>query len=216
MQQNKYYYTKHYYLFKMGRSKRAKTKNKEKYSEMAKAKTQNRLKKREEKRQLKQPTNNNMEKRFLVGFYGDYRKSTVEHRDISRKGMDTLFVGSYYTEPEYSLYKIDIDMISALVKGDHSILVEVFSVTQSVLETLDLFNGFDEGNIFPETNYFTRHCVGSPFGEIFIYFWEGTITESDVLVKDGDWVDFLQTITEKKTTLGEHYTDILSKKNITT
>ena len=174
----------------MGRSKRNKNNRQSMNSMMAeivKEKRAQRKKDKDEKRRLIKKQS--MEKRYLIGFYGDYRKDTKDHYEVIKPGMGTKFIGSYYTEPEYDLYQIKGAGESALVEGTTSILIEVYEITESILETFDLLLGYTSTR--EDLCYYVRKQISSPFTDILVYFWNEVIETGDVLVKDGDWLDFL-------------------------
>jgi len=183
----------------MGRSKRNKNKRADNYSAMAAAKVEQRAKKKQERNEKRRIAKKQiMEKRYLVGFYGDYRQGTKEHAEISKVGMHTVFKGIYATEPEYALYQIKGASESALLKGNNSVVIEVYEISESTLEKLDIYHGFDKDSSRYEEQYYLRREIESPFTKIYIYFWNEEIQDKDILIKDGDWVDYIKNIKKNK------------------
>lgn len=183
----------------MGRSKRKQNKNSANYSIMAAVKIEERARKKQEKNERRRVAKKQqiMEERHLVGFYGDYRQGTKEHSDVDKVGMNTVFKGIYATEPEYALYQIKNADESALVEGNNSILIEVYEISKDTLDTLDIVHGYEPTYKGAE-NYYVRKEIKSPFGKIFIYFWNDEIKDADVFIRDGDWVDFIKNIKTKE------------------
>ena len=176
----------------MGRSKRNR-KGSAEYNIIAQIKREEKAKKRQEKNDKRRNAKRQiiMEERYLVGFYGDYKKGTREHIEITKHGSSTKFIGFYDTEPEFSLYELNNTLESALLKnGNNSVLMEVYEINKTTLDNLDMVLGYDSH--LPDICYYVREKINSPFGDIYVYIWNDKIKQDDTLIRDGDWLDYKQ------------------------
>jgi gamma-glutamylcyclotransferase (GGCT)/AIG2-like uncharacterized protein YtfP len=168
----------------MGRSKRSKNakknmRNINKRSEDYKTKAE--LKK-EFKRLQKQ---NKMEKKFLVGFYDNYRKEGDSHNVLEVN--NSVLIGTYSTEPEYTMF--DLEGTDCVVKdfGETSIKIEIWEVNQKVLNKVEQTYYRYEG-VQESQQVYNKLQIESPYGEILLYLYNDIIDLGEK-IQNGDWIE---------------------------
>lgn len=145
-----------------------------------------RAERKKEKRELKKKSQ--MEKKILIGLYDDYRK------DGSLNGMlntvSCKLIGSYSTEPIYTMYDLESDDICGVkLEGHNSIKVEVWEVNESNLDKIErAYNFYPDFEEYPQD--YTKEKILSPFGEIFMYFINNIKADTKVVIS-GDWIEYL-------------------------
>lgn len=129
-----------------------------------------------------------MEKKVLIGLYDDYRKNG------SLNGMLNIIncklVGSYSTEPIYTMYDLeDDDICGVKLEGNNSIKVEVWEVNESNLDKIERsYNYYPDFEEYPQD--YRKEKVLSPFGEIFMYFINNVKIDNKIVIS-GDWIEYL-------------------------
>lgn len=171
----------------MGRSQRSKNynkniKNSNKRSENYKTKSE--LKK--ERKELKK--HSQMEKKFLIGLYDNYREGGKLNTSLYR--TTCKLVGVYSTEPIYTMYDLNKDEQCVLKSsGDNSIKIEVWEVSQLEITKLE-----GEYYYYPEfeeqSQDYTKQKVISPFGEMILYLYTLECDEKEIVIS-GDWIEHL-------------------------
>jgi gamma-glutamylcyclotransferase (GGCT)/AIG2-like uncharacterized protein YtfP len=144
-----------------------------------------RAERKKEKRELKKLQ---MEKKFLIGLYDDYRKEGCLNNMLNK--IFCKLIGSYSTEPDYTMYSIDDD-ISCVVKdnGINSIKIEVWEIDETTLNKLErYYNYYPEFDEYPQD--YKKEEVLTPFGKVSIYFTNIEQSEKDIVIS-GDWVEYL-------------------------
>lgn len=148
-------------------------------------KTKAELKK--ERKELK--NRSKMEKKFLIGFYDDYRKEGNLNSSLDK--VHCKLIGSYSTEPVYNMYNIDGDTAFCVAEtnGNSSIKVEVWEVDETSLDKIEgTYSYYPEFEEYPQD--YKKVDVMSPFGEIIMYF-TSVFQRKDNLIIDGDWIEYL-------------------------
>jgi gamma-glutamylcyclotransferase (GGCT)/AIG2-like uncharacterized protein YtfP len=154
-----------------------------KQSEGYKSKAQLKKEKKEFKRKSQ------MEKKFLIGLYDDYRKDGVLNCVLNK--INCNLIGSYSTEPIYTMYDVDGDTISCAVElsGINSIKVEVWEVNETTLDNLEKnYNYYPDFEEYPQD--YRKEEVLSPYGKITMYFTNVVQSQENIIV-DGDWIEYL-------------------------
>lgn len=144
-----------------------------------------RAERKKEKRELKRKSQ--MEKKILIGLYDDYRK------DGSLNGMlnaiNCKLIGSYSTEPIYTMYNLEDDVCGVKLEGNNSIKVEVWEISESYLDKIErTYNYYPDFEEYPQD--YTKETILSPFGEIFMYFINDVKVDNKVVIS-GDWIEYL-------------------------
>lgn len=166
-----------------------------KQSEGYKTRAQLKKEKKEKKKLAK------MEKKFLIGLYDDYRKDGCLNGLLNTPSCKLM--GSYSTEPNYTMYSIDKDETCVVATdGNHSIKIEVWEISESYLDkiekTYSYYSDFEE---YPQD--YKKEEVTSPFGKITMYFTNVNQSEENIIV-GGDWIEYLnykKVIGDKKVTI---------------
>jgi len=132
-----------------------------------------------------------MEEKILVGLYDDIRQDGHSHGVF----MGTAkYLGTFYTEPEYSLYSLSKKYPGLKLGGSTSILLEIFEVDKETLRNIDYYEGYSE--IDPYLNIYNRIDIDTPFGPCYIYEYNRVIVNKP-RIESGDWFRFKQDIKKK-------------------
>lgn len=167
----------------MGRSKRSKNYKKnirdiERRSEGFKTKSELKKEKKELKKQQV------MEKKYLVAIYDDFRRGGNNNFAYS----DASLIGSYSTEPIYSMFDAAINDCVVYNRGNTSIKMEVWKINEAALTRLErqycMYAGIPDDH-----QVYLKKEIMSPFGEAIIYFYNED-HDSGVPIIDGDWVEY--------------------------
>ncbi|HEX8586122.1 MAG TPA: gamma-glutamylcyclotransferase [Allosphingosinicella sp.] len=144
--------------------------------------------KQEQRRQAKREKKQKVEKRHLVGIYDHMRMGGRQHINLT---ADARYVGTYHTEPIYNLYGFEGDSYAGIKKnGNNSIVIEVYEISEDILEDLDSHNSYD-GSQQDEQNLYLREKIKSPYGEILVYFYNNYVNME--AIPNGDWIDYIKT-----------------------
>ena len=148
-------------------------------------KTKAELKK--ERKELKRKSK--MEKKFLIGVYDDYRKDGCLNNTLNN--VHCKLIGSYSTEPIYSMYDVDNDTIFCVIEtgGNTSVKIEVWEINESTLEIIEKTYGYyPQFEEYPQD--YKKIDVLSPFGKINIYLTNVMQSKENIIV-NGDWIEYL-------------------------
>lgn len=130
-----------------------------------------------------------MEKKILIGVYDDYRHGGCLNGVLNKASCK--LIGSYSTEPDYSMYDLGDKSLNCGVKvdGNNSIKVEVWEISESYLDKIERsYNYYSDFEEYPQD--YSKKEVLSPFGKISMYFIN-EIKSEDKLVISGDWIEYL-------------------------
>ena len=175
----------------MGRSKRAK--NRQKEMRHAKKNSSN----YKEKAKIKLSKRNKMEKRYLIGIYDSFRRKGKFN--INFITTESKLIGSFSTLPIYSMYDVDQDDCIIVEGGNCSIKMEVWELTESALNVLERNYSYYE-ELRDEDNIYLKKEINSPFGIISIFIYNEVYGTSNP-VEDGDWIEHV------------NYEKVMGKKN---
>jgi gamma-glutamylcyclotransferase (GGCT)/AIG2-like uncharacterized protein YtfP len=141
---------------------------------------------KKEKKELKKQSQ--MEKKFLVGIYDDYRKDGSLNVMLNK--INCKLTGSYSTEPIYNMYNIDEDDNCVVeTNGNNSIKIEVWEIDEITLDKIERsYNYYPSLEEYPQD--YMKQEVLSPFGKIIIYFTNVEQSKENLIV-NGDWVEYL-------------------------
>ena len=154
-----------------------------KHSENYKTKAQ--LKK--ERKELRRKSQ--MEKKYLIGVYDDYRQDGCLNGVLNKASCK--LIGAYSTEPIYTMYDLDDEGLNcvAQIDGNNSIKVEVWEVNEIILDRIERsYNYYSDVEEYPQD--YRKETTLSPFGEIIMYFINET-DDKDKIVISGDWIEHL-------------------------
>lgn len=144
-----------------------------------------RTERKKEKKELKKLQ---MEKKFLIGLYDDYRNNGSLNGILNK--INCKLIGTYSTEPIYSMYNVEEDECSVVeINGNTSIKVEVWEVNEPNLDKIERsYNYYPDFEEYPQD--YKKETVLSPFGEIIMYF-TNIVQPKENLIINGDWVEYL-------------------------
>jgi len=148
-------------------------------------KTKAELKK--ERKELKKKSK--MEKKYLIGIYDDYREKGCSN--VSFDKVHCKLIGSYSTEPIYSMYDVDGDTMFCAVEtdGNNSIKLEIWEIDETTLDKIERnYNYYSAYEEYPQD--YKKETVLSPFGEIIMYFTNIEQVKNNIVIS-GDWIEYL-------------------------
>jgi gamma-glutamylcyclotransferase (GGCT)/AIG2-like uncharacterized protein YtfP len=131
--------------------------------------------------------------KVIVAVYGYLRNKMANHKEL---GDNPIFLGNYYTLPEYTLFEKD-GFPFLIPEGSTSVLIEVYEIEMNDFQNLEWFNNL-EGNTIDTTNNMTLYVdklINTPYGEAVIFFADENNTDLKKAnhVVNGDWLDYSNT-----------------------
>lgn len=146
---------------------------------------QTRAERKKEKKRLKQETK--MEKKFLIAIYNNYRAGGLSTKNLVLK--DSKLIGTYTTEPEYTMYSLEKNSDSIVVQGgNYSIKLEVWEVTEEILTKIEQAHYYYE-EIEDIHQHYLKKKILTPFGESIIFIYNDSCSEFKTIV-NGDWIEY--------------------------
>lgn len=135
---------------------------------------------------LNKQVNRKMEKRFLVGIYDSFRKEGKYN--INLVSHDAKLIGTFSTEPFYTMYDLGVDDCIIVKNGEHSVRMEVWGVSDKVLDILQKNYSYYE-ELKDEDNIYLKSEIISPFGRITIFTYNESFDNS-IQITSGDWMEY--------------------------
>lgn len=120
--------------------------------------------------------------KFLVACYGSLRRGMSNHEYYL---SSSEYKGTFSTEPEYTLHSLSF-YPGLKLNGNHSIVMEVYEVDETVLQRLNQLEGYRYGE--PVT-FYDRIEIDTPWGKAFTYIYVPELSKESI-VESGDWVEF--------------------------
>ena len=146
-----------------------------------------RAERKKEKKELKRKSQ--MEKKFLIGLYDDYRKDGCLNGVLNK--ISCKLIGTYSTEPIYNMYDLkDDDNCIVTSNGNTSIKVEVWEINDVVLDKIEKSYSYYPAFAEYPQDYVKEEEVLSPFGKTIMYF-TNIFQSKENLIINGDWVEHL-------------------------
>ena len=125
-----------------------------------------------------------MEERILVGVYDGLRKFCKSHYPYME---GATYLGTYYTEPDYTMYYLSPEYPGVKLDGSESILLEIYEVTKDILHNIDYFEGVCSTQKF--MNIYNRVNIDTPFGPTWIYEYNRVVVNRPKIYS-GDWLRY--------------------------
>jgi gamma-glutamylcyclotransferase (GGCT)/AIG2-like uncharacterized protein YtfP len=132
-----------------------------------------------------------MEEKIIVGVYDGLRKNGESHDLFMSKAN---YLGTFYTEPEFSLFSFSKKYPALSLGGSTSVLLEVYEVTEEILKTIDYYEGCND--IDPYMNIYNKAEIETPFGECIIYIYNRMVVNKP-LIESGDWFRFKKEVRQR-------------------
>ena len=174
----------------MGRSKRSKNKKdciRKARRELDKEPSMSDIKKQEKSDKKKYKKEQKMVKKILIGLYDSFRKDGSLHSKFDATNSE--LIGSYSTEPIYSMYDLGInDDCVIKVDGHTSIKMEVWLVNEELLNRIERTYNYHP-SVTGVSQLYSKEEVISPFGKINIYIYRDAYIVGTPL-ESGDWIDY--------------------------
>jgi len=122
------------------------------------------------------------ENKYLVAVYGSLRKKMGNHQYYL---SNSEYKGTFSTEPEYTLHSLSY-YPGLKLNGNHSIVMEVYKVTEETLDNLNRLEGYRYGE---KSTFYDRIEINTPWGKAFTYIYVNKLSK-DSIVESGDWVKY--------------------------
>lgn len=168
---------------------RSNTKNKKKKAKNAYKNSQEfqqKIQFNKEKKQLKNL--GKMEKNVLIGVYDGFRKGGKFHQTLFTYSSDTI--GTYTTEPDYSMYYLGPDDCGIIENGNTSIKMEVYSISETTMKKLMTSYGTTE-ELLEKDKLYLKKEIKSPFGDISVFIYNDSVDEKSIIM-NGDWIEYIE------------------------
>lgn len=120
-----------------------------------------------------------MSKSHIVAVYGTLRQGHGNHRLLDND--DVEYLGSWRTE-NAAWRMVSLGGFPAVVPGEGNISVEVYKVSQPVLQSLDTLEGYP--HLYQKTRLETPH------GRATMYVMSREAVQHTEHIESGDWNDF--------------------------
>jgi gamma-glutamylcyclotransferase (GGCT)/AIG2-like uncharacterized protein YtfP len=144
-----------------------------------------RAQKKKEHKELKRKSQ--MEKKILIGVYDDYRKDGNLNHTFNTASCK--LVGTYSTEPNYTMYSVKDEDCVVEINGNHSIKVEVWEINESTLDKIEKhYNYYPQFEEYPQD--YSKEEVLTPFGKVVMYFININQPKENIII-NGDWIEHL-------------------------
>lgn len=121
-------------------------------------------------------------KKYLVAVYGSLRKKQSNYEYYL---SSSVYKGTFTTEPEYTLHSLTY-YPGLKLNGNTSVVMEVYEVDESTLETLNRLEGYRPGE---QSTFYDRIEINTPWGKAFTYIYVNELSK-DSIVESGDWVAY--------------------------
>lgn len=119
-------------------------------------------------------------KKYLVSVYGSLRKKQSNYEYYL---SSSVYKGTFSTEPEYTLHSLTY-YPGLKLNGNTSVVMEVYEVDESTLETLNRLEGYRPNK---KSTFYDRIEINTPWGKAFTYIYVSELSK-DSIVESGDWV----------------------------
>lgn len=119
-------------------------------------------------------------KKYLVSVYGSLRKKQSNYEYYL---SSSVYKGTFSTEPEYTLHSLTY-YPGLKLNGNTSVVMEVYEVDESTLETLNRLEGYRPNE---KSTFYDRIEINTPWGKAFTYIYVSELSK-DSIVESGDWV----------------------------
>jgi len=123
----------------------------------------------------------------LIAVYGSLRQGLGNHGMIKYEEL----LGTFRTEPKYSMYSIGSSFPGLKKDGTTSIVMEVYEVGDETMDRVNMLEGYVEGGA-KENNHYNSEDIDTPFGKAKLFIYNNSI-DSLHLVENGDWTDYKET-----------------------
>jgi len=124
---------------------------------------------------------------MLVATYGSLRKGLQHHYLLEDKSVK--YMGTFETTPKYTMKDLG-DYPGLLKNGHSSIIMEVYRVTDPVINKINILEGYtDENN---PVNLYNKEEIITPYGKSYVYFYaDPDETHGFPTCIAGDWKDYM-------------------------
>ena len=121
-------------------------------------------------------------KKYLVAVYGSLRKKQSNYEYYL---SSSVYKGTFSTEPEYTLHSLTY-YPGLKLNGNTSVVMEVYEVDESTLETLNRLEGYRPNE---KSTFYDRIEINTPWGKAFTYIYVAELSKESI-VESGDWSEY--------------------------
>ena len=121
-------------------------------------------------------------KKYLVAVYGSLRKKQSNYEYYL---SSSVYKGTFSTEPEYTLHSLTY-YPGLKLNGNTSVVMEVYEVDESTLETLNRLEGYRPNE---KSTFYDRIGINTPWGKAFTYIYVAELSKESI-VESGDWSEY--------------------------
>jgi len=128
----------------------------------------------------------------LVAIYDGFRKDMIQNALLDKNSL--TFIGQFTSLPEYCLIDIGkkgnlLNEIVLLKDFNLSVVMDVFEVTEKLLDDFDEYYGYYYPNY--DLNHNTRIKIKTPYGEAYLYIYNKKL-KGGKIISSGDVLDYTQ------------------------
>jgi len=120
-----------------------------------------------------------------VAVYGTLQIGQPNHDAYLKKAK---YVGEFESLPIFNFYSVR-NQFPAITRGGHtSVFMEVFEVTNEMLEEIDRLEGYSRSN--PDISMYTRQEIDTPFGQAYVYIYNRPVKTLIPIKNTHHWKDY--------------------------
>lgn len=119
----------------------------------------------------------------LYAVYGTLRQGFGN----SRRLMDSKLLGTFRTEPIYTMLNINGGFPGLVLQGNTAITMEVYEVKPEVEPGIDMLEGYSPAPERQERNLYNKIEIPTPYGKAYTYIWNSNNISRYTTVDTGDW-----------------------------
>ena len=124
----------------------------------------------------------------LIAVYGTLRKGNGNHRLL----VNADYIGTYTTEPIYSLYSLG-GFPGLKENGETAVIMEVYAVNEEEARRVDGLEGYTPGE---QATFYDKIQIETPWGQAGVYTYVRQPNETS-LIKSGDWMNRFEKVEEE-------------------
>lgn len=122
----------------------------------------------------------------LIAVYGSLRKGLGNHKLLE----NAKYLGEFESSPSFTMYSVSNCYPGLLRKGNTSIIMEAYLVSDKELERINVLEGYRD-NQTKSLNHYNKETLETPFGVASWYEYNRNPVTLRV-VESGDWTRFMK------------------------
>lgn len=121
-----------------------------------------------------------------VAVYGTLRKKGSNFAIFL---SNAEYLGRFTSEPKYTLYSIRDGFPGLKLKGNNSVIFEVYNVDVETRKQIDVLEGFVKPG--ESINHYEKKILMTPYGRAFYYVYNKSVKGLDE-IDSGDWIEYIK------------------------